>query len=124
VLYRQTNELVLIKYLAGYLQFVPIIASKYWIIGEMYELKSVEVGIEKISERLNENFFPLAFRTLVRSHPVVTASFKIRQMAAHKYFYHWLGPVNAITEYYNRRIGTALVTRAIRKAKDCGVMTP
>lgn len=90
----------------------------------MYERKSVEVGIEKISERLNENFFPLAFRTLVRSHPVVTVSLRIHEMVAHKHFYHWLGPVHAITEYYNRRIGTALVTRAIRKAKDYGVMTP
>jgi hypothetical protein len=49
------NEPIVIEYSADYPGFVLIIASQILDYWEMYGLKSIEVGIEKISERLNEN---------------------------------------------------------------------
>jgi len=116
------NEPVAIEYLADHPQYVPVIASwvfEYW--RKMYRIKSVEEQVEKISERLNKNQFPLAFVALVRSQPVGTASLKIQEMTTHKHLYHWLGTVYVAGAHRKQGIGTALVNRAVTKAKDLGV---
>jgi predicted N-acetyltransferase YhbS len=118
------NESVVIEYLASHPQFVPVIASwvfDYW--KSKYRLKSVEEQIEKISERLNTNRFPLAFVALQNSQPIGTASLKIQEMTTHKHLYHWLGTVYVVQKYRNKGIGSVLVKRAETKAKELGVKT-
>lgn len=113
-----------IDYLAKYPQFVPVIAGcvfDHW--GKMYRMPSVEDQIEKISERLNIDRFPLAFVALSGVVPVGTASLKIQEMTTHKHFYHWLGTVYVLPEHRNRGIGSALVQNAEIKARELGVKT-
>lgn len=115
---------VVIEYLKSNPQFIPVIAS--WVFdhwGKMYRMKSVEEQIEKISERLNTNKFPLAFVALVGSLPVGTASLKIQEMTTHKHLQHWLGTVYVVPEYRGKGIGSALVKRAEMKARELGVKT-
>ena len=55
------HEPVAIEYLASRPERVPVLASwvyGYW--GKMYRMKLVAEQIEKISERLNRDRFPLA----------------------------------------------------------------
>ncbi len=118
------HEPVAIEYLAGYPELVPVLAS--WVYdhwGKMYRMKSVEEQIEKISERINTDRFPLAFVALVGSAPIGTASLKIQEMTTHKHLYHWLGTVYVVPEYRNKGVGSALVKRAEIQAKELGVKT-
>lgn len=118
------HEPIAIEYLASRPELVPILASwvfDYW--GKMYRMKSVAEQIEKISERLNTDRFPLALVALIGSVPVGTASLKIQEMTTHKHLYHWLGTVYVVPEYHNQGIGSALVKRAETKAKELGVQT-
>ena len=118
------SEPVVIEYLKSYPQFVPVIAS--WVFdhwGKMYRMKSVEDQIEKISERLNINKFPLAFVALAGPLPVGTASLKIQEMTTHQHLHHWLGTVYVVPEYRGKGIGSALVERTEMKARELGVKT-
>lgn len=118
------SEPVVIEYLKSFPQYVPLIAS--WVFdhwAKMYRMKSVEEQIEKISERLNTDTFPLAFVALAGSLPVGTASLKIQEMTTHKYLHHWLGTVYVVPEFRGKGIGSALVARAEMKARELGVKT-
>jgi GNAT superfamily N-acetyltransferase len=113
-----------IDYLAHYPQLVPIIAS--WVFdhwGKMYRMPSLEDQIDKISERLNIDRFPMAFVALSGAVPVGTASLKIQEMTTHKHLCHWLGTVYVVSEYRNRGIGSALAKHAEIKAQELGVKT-
>jgi predicted N-acetyltransferase YhbS len=118
------NESVVIEYLASHPQLIPVIASwvfEYW--KNMYRLKSLEEQIEKISERLNTNRFPLTFVAFQNFQPIGTASLKIQEMTTHKHLYHWLGTVYVVPEHRNKGTGSALVKHAEIKAKELGVKT-
>lgn len=84
-------------------------------------MHSEQDQIAAISRRLYRNRIPLAFIALAGSRPVGTASLKIQDMAAHKYFYHWLVNVFVVPEYRRRGIGTALVARCEAQAAESGV---
>ncbi len=116
------DEPVEIGYLADCPEFIPTIAS--WVFrqwGEMYRMKSVNEQIERLSERLNKNRFPIAFVALAGSAPVGTASLKIQEMTTHKHLYHWLGTVYVVESYRNHGIGAALVDRSVAEARKLGV---
>jgi len=86
-------------------------------------MKSVQDQIEKITERLNTDKFPLAFVALAGSRPVGTASLKIQEMTTHKHLYYWLGTVYVVPEYRGKGVGSALVKHAEMKAGELGVKT-
>lgn len=118
------RETISVDYLSHYPALIPILASwvyGYW--GKMYQMKSVEDQIEKLSERLNTDRFPLALVAHIGSTPVGTASLKIHEMTTHKHFQHWLGTVYVAPEARNQGVGSLLIDCAETKARDLGVQT-
>lgn len=120
----QLREAISVDYLSHHPALVPVIASwvyGYW--GMMYQMKSIEDQIERLSERLNTDRFPLALVAHVGSTPVGTASLKIHEMTTHESYYHWLGTVYVALEVRNQGVGSLLINCAETKSRELGVQT-
>lgn len=115
---------VTIDLLARHPRLVPLLAS--WVFtqwGAQYRMASVDEQLNKFSERLHVDRFPLSVVAFVDSAPVGTASLKLREMTTHPKFEHWVGAVYVLPSYRYRGIGSTLMQAAEGKARELGVDT-
>jgi putative hydrolase of the HAD superfamily len=70
-----------------------------------------------LGEQLNKDKIPLTIVLLRDSHPIASASLKIREMETHPQYLHWLGGVFVQPDYRSQGIGSRLVKYTAGEAK-------
>ncbi len=112
---KSTDEFI---YLADQPQLVPLLVDWFYDEWGRNDPNSSRERMRRIlGEHLNRDRIPLTIVLLRDSHPIASASLKIREMETHPQYQNWLGGVFVRPEYRQQGIGTKLVDYSASEAK-------
>ena len=110
-----------IKYLADCPQHLHEVSN--WLYeewGAWYENSSREKRLNKLKNKLNKKEVPTVFVTVIDETPVGTASLVKYDMQTKENLTPWLASVYVKKEFRRRGIGSQLVQRVTKEARDIG----
>ena len=92
---------------------------KQW--GFHYSDKTRQDYLKEVQDRLNRQTIPTTFIALQDREPIGTASLIKHDMDTHKHLTPWLADVYVKPEFRNKGIGSRLVRRVMKEAKDINI---
>ncbi len=110
-----------IEYLADYTEHIPTLAK--WFHDEWGYLapgRSLAEQMERVRMKANRGTMPMAFIALDGDTPIGSASLVECDMHSRSHLKPWLSSVFVAPSYRRRGVGTALVSRVVRAAKEQG----
>ena len=112
---KSTDEFI---YLADQPELLPVLTDWFYDEWGRSDPNSSQERMRRIlGEHLNRDIIPLTIVLLRGSHPIASASLKIREMETHPKYLNWLGGVFVLPEYRQQGIGSKLVDYTASEAK-------